>query len=269
MALSDIPADPSALRARLATSAGAPALRIEGYAPATAVPLWSARDIPLAPGHVWIASAQRLALVAAAQGTITVEMSVAGSNRQSVRATAACDAFALGRGTPVPMAVPGNGRGYLTKAQTVEILDSPNGKSVFSLALFEGVQKLFWSTETSGAFVHVTYRSDLAIDGWARMAELDPLKKGEMMDQYVPPETQVAGAKLLSDDPPRIATASREIPIRARRDEKDRPIGLVEAGAEIYILETVAGWTNVLPTKLYVVPPEDGGFWIPSNETPR
>jgi hypothetical protein len=269
MALSDIPAEPSALRSRLVTSAGGPSVRLEGYASTSAVPLWSARDIPLAPGHVWIASAQKLSLVAAAPGTITVEMSVSGSNRQSVRTTAACDVFALGRGTPVTMAVPGNGRGYLTKTQTVEIFDSPNGKSVFSLALFEGVQKLFWSTETSGAFVHVTYRSDLAIDGWARASALDPLKKGEMMDQYVPPETQVAGAKLLSDDPPRIATAGRDIPIRARRDEKERPIGVVEAGAEIYILETVAGWTNVLPKKLYVVPPDEGGFWIPASETPR
>ncbi|UQA57912.1 hypothetical protein [Polyangium aurulentum] len=269
MSLSDIPADPSALRAKLVTSAGGPNVRIEGYATASAVPLWSARDIPLAAGHVWVASSQKLGLVSAAPGALTVEVTISGSNGQSVRATAACEAFALSRGAPVPMAVPGNGRGYLTKAQSVDILDSPNGQSVFTLSLFEGVQKLFWSTETSGAFVHVTYRSDLVIDGWARASQLDPLKKGEMMDQYIPPETQVAGAKLLSDDPPRIATATRDIAIRARRDEKERPIGVVESGAEIYILETVAGWTNVLPKKLYVVPPEEGGFWIPASETPR
>ena len=51
--------------------------------------------------------------------------------------------------------------------------------------------------------------------------------------------------------------------------DKDRPIGVVEPGAEVYIMETMAGWTNVLPKALYVVPPEDGGFWIPSAEAPR
>jgi hypothetical protein len=135
--------------------------------------------------------------------------------------------------------------------------------------MLDGSSQLFWSTETKGGFVHVQLRSDLTIDGWIRGADLDPLKKGEMMDQYIPPQTQVAGAQLLIDKPPRIATATKETLIRARRDERDRPIGVVETGAEIYVMETVAGWTNVLPKSLYILPPDDGGFWIPSSEVPK
>jgi hypothetical protein len=89
------------------------------------------------------------------------------------------------------------------------------------------------------------------------------------MDQYIPPESQVTGAQLAIDKPPRIAAASKDIPIRSRRDEKEKPIGVIESGAEIYIMETIAGWTNVLPKSLYVLPPDDGGFWIPAAETPR
>jgi hypothetical protein len=62
--------------------------------------------------------------------------------------------------------------------------------------------------------------------------------------------------------------ATREIPIRARRDAKDKPIGQIEVGAEAYVLETIAGWTNVLPKGLNVVPPEGEGFWIPVTELP-
>jgi hypothetical protein len=48
-----------------------------------------------------------------------------------------------------------------------------------------------------------------------------------------------------------------------------RPIGVLEAGAQVYIMETAAGWTNVLPKKLHILPPEEGGFWIPASDVPK
>jgi hypothetical protein len=269
MQLSDIPPDPVNSRSKLATSNGGGAIRLEGFVATSVIPVYTTRDIPVMAGNVWITSAQKASLVAATSSSVIIEMVVAGSRNQRVRGTTTCDALALQRGTPVPIEVPGNGRGYLTKESTIDIYSQPNGDVVFSLMMLEGSSQLFWSTETRAGFVHVNSRADLAIDGWVRWKDLDPLKKGEMMDQYIPPQSAVVGGQLAMDKPPRIATATKDILIRARRDERERPIGVVESGAEFYVMETVAGWTNVLPKALHILPPDDGGFWVVSSEVPK
>ncbi|MDI1445397.1 hypothetical protein [Polyangium sp. 6x1] len=269
MTLTEIPFDPTVGRARLATSAGSGAMRLEGYVAPADISLFTTRDISVYGGHVWIASAQKVKLVKASQSSLTVEIPVGGTLNQTVRATAPCDAFALAKGTVQPFEIPGNGRGYMTKKQKIELFDKPNGDVVLALDMMEGAGQLFWSTEMKLGFVHVMSRSDLTIDAWARLRDLDALKKGEMMDQYVPPTTQIAGAQLTFDKPPPLARVTKEIPIRAKRDDKAKPIGVIEADTEVYVLETVAGWTNVLPKHLGIVPPDDGGFWIPSSEVPK
>ena len=269
MQLSDIPADPLNARSKLVTSNGGGSIRLEGFVATSVIPVYTTRDIPVMAGNVWITSAQKGQVVTATSSSVIFEMTVAGSRNQKVRGTTTCDALALQRGTPVPMEVPGNGRGYLTKEPTIDIYTQPNGDVVFSLQMLEGSSQLFWSTETRAGFVHVRSRADIAIDGWVRWKDLDPLKKGEMMDQYIPPQQAVAGGQLQMDKPPRIATATKEMLIRARRDERERPIGAVEVGAEFYVMETVAGWTNVLPKALHILPPDDGGFWVLASEVPR
>jgi hypothetical protein len=260
MTLSEIPFDPKAGRARLSTSAGSGAMRLDGYVAPADISLFTTRDISVHGGSVWIASAQKVTLVKASHNSLTVEIGVGGTLNQTVRATAPCDAFALVKGAVQPFEIPGNGRGYMTKKQKVELFDKPNGDVVLSLDMMEGAGQLFWSTEMKLGFVHVMSRSDLTIDAWARLRDLDPLKKGEMQDQYI---------QLTFDKPPPLVRLTKEIPIRAKRDEKTKPIGVVEADAEVYVLETVAGWTNILPKHLGIVPPDDGGFWIPSSEVPK
>jgi hypothetical protein len=267
--ISDIPADPSAGRVRLSTSVSSRSLRIDGYVPLSSLQVFTTRDLSVVGGRIWISQAQKVKLTRASADSVTAELTVAGSQSQTVRATASCDAFALQRGTPQAMEIPGNGRGYLMKSTSIDFFDAPNGDAVFSLSMMEGTAQLFWSTESRGGFVHLTSRGDITIDAWARWRDLEPLKKGEMMDQFIPPTTQVNGAQLSLDKPPPVVRATKEIPVRARRDEKEKPIGVIEADAEIYVMETVAGWTNILPKGLWLVPPEDGGFWIPSSEAPR
>lgn len=269
LSMSDIPPDPQIQRSKVSTRATEPSVRINGYVDTTAIPVYSSRDIPIVAGSIWIASAQKVKITGAHPGAVTVEMPIFGTSNQLARVRTSCDALALQRGTPRPQTVPGNGRGYLAKGKDIDIFDSPGGNAVFTLRMTTDDVKLFWSEETSGIYVHGMMRADIAIDGWIRKADLNALPKGEMMDQYIPPETNVAGAKLVMDPPPRIARAPRDIPIRFRRTETEAPIGVIEAGAEFYVLETIAGWTNVLPTKVYVLPSETNGFWIPSSETPR
>jgi hypothetical protein len=265
-ALSDFPADPATGRARISTSAGAASFRVDGWAAPAAFAVFPTRDLPVAPGHVWIADAQRVRLVAAASGALTAELAVPGTAAQTVRAAAPCDAFALAPGAPTVAAVPGEARGWLTRGAAVELFDAPGGAVVFTLRSGEGTAQLFWSTEARAGFVHVRARGALVVDAWARQRDLEALKKGEMMDQFAPPTTHVAGATLQLDGSARLVKVSRDVPVRPRRDEKERTIGVIESGAEIYVLETLLGWTNVLPKNLGLTPADDGGFWIPAVE---
>jgi hypothetical protein len=269
MSMSDIPPDPAIQRSKISTRANEPSVRIDGYVDTTAVSVWSSRDIAIVTDSVWIASSQKVKITGASPGMISVEMPILGTNSQVARARTGCDGLALQRGTPTPLPVPGDGRGYLPRAQDVDIFDGPNGNAVFTLHMNAADVKLFWSTETSGGFVHGKLRADVAIDGWIRKTDLNALPKGEMMDQYIPPETSVAGTQLVMESPPRIARAPRDIPIRFRRTETEVPIGTIESGAEFYVMETMAGWTNILPTKVYVLPSDTNGFWIPASEVPR
>jgi hypothetical protein len=157
----------------------------------------------------------------------------------------------------------------MTKKQKVDLYEEPNGKVVYSLNMMDGTGQLFWGEKVRQGFVHVLSRNDLTIDAWVPLKDLEPLKKGEMMDQYVPSVTQVSGATLTFDKPPQIAKATQLIPIRAKRDENAKPVGIIEVGAEFYVLETVTSWTNIVPKHLGVLPPEEGGFWIPAAEVPK
>jgi hypothetical protein len=268
LALSEVPADAAAGRARVATSLGQ-GLRIEGWASGQAVPAFTVRDAAVVASHVWITAGQRVKLVGDAGGSISVEKVIAGSAGQSVRATGPCDAFALEPGGQRAMEAPGSGRGYTMRSPTLELFEAPNGASVFTLRMSEGSGQLFWSTESRAGFVRVASRGDVAVEAWARVRDLEPLKKGEMMDQAAAPVTVVDGAELALDKPPPLVRATKDIPVRARRDDKERPIGVIEAGGEVYVLETIVGWANVLPKGLGVMPPADGGFWIPSSEVPK
>ena len=269
MTMSEIPFDPTTFRARLATSTGTGNVRIEGYVSASDWPLFTATDISVQGATIWISAAQRVKFVRATANSITVEMPVGGTLQQTVRATAPCDAFSLAKGKPQPLEFPTQGRSYMTKKQKVELYEEPNGKMVFTLSMMEGTGQLFWGEKVRQGFVHVISRNDLTIDAWIPSKDLEPLKKGEMMDQYTPPVAPVSGSTLTFDKPPQIAKATQPIPIRAKRDENAKPVGTIETGAEFYVLETVTTWTNIMPKHLGVLPPDDGGFWIPSAEVPK
>jgi hypothetical protein len=269
MKLTDFGADPTATRVHLATANDAPALRIGGWVAASTLSFFTARDLPVVSGHVWITSAQRVRFVGAATNALTAELTIAGSMSQKIRATAACDAFSVEKGVPRGQEPSGNARGYLMRGADLELYDEPNGSAVFTLHMTEGTGQLFWSNESRAGFVHVTSRGDVAVDAWARFRDLEPLKKGEMLDQLIPPSSAVTGAQMALDKAPPLVRATKDVPVRAKRDAKEAPIGAIEAGAEIYLMETMAGWTNVLPKGLGFTPADDAGFWIPSGEAPK
>ena len=155
------------------------------------------------------------------------------------------------------------------KSTALDLYDDANGSVVFTLNMMEGTGQLFWSTESKAGFVHILTRGDIVVDAWAKWSALSPLKKGEMMDQAVGSQTVITGASLSLDKPPPLLKATKDIPIRARRDEKEKTIGVIETGAEFYVTETVTGWSNILPKHLGMTPPSDGGFWVLSSDVPK
>ncbi len=269
MAVSDFPADPATGRARIATSSGSASFRVDGWVSPAVLDVFTTRDVPVQAGHVWITGAQKVKLVQASPGALTVEIAVPGTAGQAARAAASCDALSLQPGTPTAMEVPGNGRGYVGKPGSLDLFEEPGGSAIYTLRPVAGAPILFWSTETREGFVHIRTRGAIAVDAWARGRDLDPLKPGETMDQLVPPATVVTGAQMALGGSPRVGKAARDIPVRARREEKDRPIGVVEAGAEIYLLGHMMGWVDVLPRDLGVMPADGGNFWIPEADAPR
>ena len=252
-------------RARVTTSAGKPTLRIDGWTPLSTIPVYAARDVPVLQGNLWLATGYRVQPARVAGNQLTAELTVQGSQDRKLRGSAPCDSFSLDRPRPVPLDIPGNARGYLTKGSSITLFDGANGTEILDFALAEGASQLFWSTESKGAFVHVLSRGDIVIDAWIRLRDLSPLKKGEMMDQYIPPSSQTAGAQLKLEKEPKIHTAAREIQVRLRPDDKDKPIGVIEKDAEFLEVGSTAKWINVLPKELHITPPSDAGFWIPAD----
>jgi hypothetical protein len=253
------------VRVRVRTSAGKPTLRLDGWSSLDTFQVYTTRDVPVLQGSLWLATGHVVQPVKVAGDQLTGELTVQGSQDRKLRGTTACDAFSLDRTRPVPFDIPGNARGYLTKGSTVTLFDGAGGTEILEMALAEGASQLFWSTESKGAFVHVLSRGDIVVDAWARLRDLSPLKKGEMMDQYVPPSTQTSGAQLKLEKDPRVLKVAREIPVRLRPDDKDKPIGVIEAGAEIFEVGSTPRWINVLPRELHVTPPSDAGYWIPAD----
>jgi hypothetical protein len=268
--MSEIPLDPTTGRARLVTSNGTPNVRLEGYVPATAMVVYSAKDVPVAAGHVWISDGQKVKLSKGQTSQLSAEITVAGSQNQVVTGTGPCESFALEKGTVSTFTVPGDGRGYQMKTASLDLYDDANGSVIFTLSMLEGTGQLFWSVESKAGFVRLQMRGDIAVDAWAKWSALSPLKKGEMVDQTLASsQTVISGATLALDKTPAVQKATKDIPIRARRDEKEKTIGVIETGAEFYVTETITGWSNILPKHLGMTAPADGGFWILSSDVPK
>ena len=65
---------------------------------------------------------------------------------------------------------------------------------------------------------------------------------------------------------PRVVKPVREIPLRANAKESEATIGVVEPGAETFVLDVVAGWASVMPKALNVVPGPEGQFWVKASD---
>lgn len=144
----------------------------------------------------------------------------------------------------------------------------PQGAVVFSadVAQSGGRSALLWSTENRGGFVHVELHEDLIVDAWVASGELVGLKQGEMMDQVASPTTHVEAARLAVSGTPTVVRPSRDVPVRTTPQDGARPVGVIESGSEVYVMETIVGWSSILPRSLNVLPAGDRSFWVKAAE---
>jgi hypothetical protein len=249
-------------RVKVRTSGG---VRIDGFVEGKELPLFTAGDVAVVPGHVWIATGQRVSFTATGAG-LSIEAPPTGPVAQGLRASSPCSSLSLDKRARPAWDVPGFGRGYLPKRESLELRDQPGGAIIQTLHLSQPSAMLLWSTETRDGYVHVEYHEDLVLDAWIAEGDLNALKVGETMDRLAPPSTVTGSARLALAGQPLIVRAQKEVPLRLSTKAEAQPIGFIEAGGEVYVTETMLGWSAVLPRGLNFLPPDGHSFWVPASE---
>jgi hypothetical protein len=262
----DFPSDAHG-RARIETGTGAGGFRIRGFMAVSQLPLRAALNVVVVPGHVWIAAGRELTFVAAAPGRLRVERAISAPLAQTFSAWAPCNVLTLAPVTPNSYSPPGDARALALKKASLELFDQPTGSAVFTLTRAPGIDSvLFFSSERRGDWVSVSYHGDVIVDAWARARDFTALAAGETMDQLPARPVLHSTPRMAVQGEPRVVKPVREVPLRANPRESDASIGVVEPGAETYVLDVVAGWASVMPKSLNVVPGPDGQFWVRASD---
>jgi hypothetical protein len=264
--VSDFPLDARG-RVRVETGTGAGGFRIRGFLPVNDLPLFTASDVSVISNHVWIAAGRSVSFVSSAPGRLRIEKRTTQPLAQTFSAWATCNSLALAAATTATWSPSGNARGYVLKKQSLELFDRPSGSLLLSLTRAhdrDGV--LFFSSEQRSDWVNIEYHGEVILQAWARSQDLVALPSGEAIDQLQPRTQQRSPARLAIQGEPRIVKPVREVPLRAVARDAEAPIGVVEPGAETYVLDVVAGWASVMPKALNVVPGPEGQFWVKTSD---
>jgi hypothetical protein len=256
-------------RVRVTTGTGKGSFRVQGFTPVAEIPLYSMAPIAVSPGHVWIAAGKSLAYLSSGRNALRIEKRVAVPFDQSFRAWAPCASIAF-EPPALPSSTPGGiAQSYVIRRSRLELLGEPRRPEARLLTLLpspQPPQALFSGREQRGEWVRVEHQGELIIDAWARAVDLQALPRGQGLDRLAPQSVSPVSARLAVQGEPRVVRAVREVPFRARADDSEAPLGVIEAEAEAFVLEVVGGWVSVMPKALEVVPRPDGQFWVRAEE---
>ncbi|MCC6664365.1 MAG: hypothetical protein IT375_11505 [Polyangiaceae bacterium] len=249
------------------TGTGTGGFRIDGFIDAKRLPVFTTKNVSVVKSHVMIGAQREVSVIEAGSGKLRVKRQVGSPFSQAFTGWAECSALALSASTPSGWSPAGNARAYVAK-KDVELYDSgDDGRSLITMlspdSTSDGI--VLWSTESKSGWVHLLHHSDVVIDAWARAKDLKALPKGETQDSQpaatarrVPPTLKLGGNA-------NSATAPKDLEIRSSASDKGKVIGTLESGAEVYVLDIVAGWASVLPKVLNVAPHGDGQFWVKAS----
>lgn len=255
-------------RVHVKTSSGSGGFRIEGWVDASRLPIHTKKDVPVVQNHVWIAADREVLAIAAGNGKLRVKRQVGSPFSQAFTGWAPCSSLALSASVPSGWSPEGNAQGFVAK-KDVELYDSgDDGRSMVSMLSpdpsSDGI--VLWSTEKKNGWVHLVHHSDVVIDAWAKASALHALPRGETQDSQPTPSTSRNPPLLKLAGNPKTATAPKDLSIRTSASDKGKVVGTLESGAEVYVLDIVAGWASVLPKALNVTPHSDGQFWVKASD---
>ncbi len=266
LVVTDFPSDAQG-RAQIETGTGAGGFRVRGFVAVKDVPLRAAANIPVIPSHVWIASGRELSFASAAPGRLRVERAANAPLSHGFSAWATCNLLTLAPVTPQAYSPTASARVFKLKNASLEVFDRPGGTLLMKLSRAQGTDgPAFSSSERRGDWLRVSYHADVLIDAWARARDLVELPAGENVEPPPPRTVAVNRPRMAVQGEPRVVKPVREVPLRAKPRESDPSIGVIEPGAETYVLDVVAGWASVMPKSLNVVPAPDGQFWVRTSD---
>lgn len=253
---------------RIETGTGRGSFRIPGLLKASELRLYTNVAVQVVSGHVWFPPGTRVMAAGASDGKVRLEKQVSTPFNQRFSALAECSALTFSPPTPPGERIPGNARAYLMKVPLLDLHnDASPRKIVTTLQRSQLVDSVrFFSTESRAGFVHVRYQGEVHIDGWAKASDLEPLRRGETSDVAPSTYTLTAPPQLQLQQLPRVVHTTRELPLRVVARESELPIGVVEAETDVYVMDTVAGWANVLPKSLHVLPADNLSFWVKATD---
>jgi hypothetical protein len=238
-------------------------VRIEGWIDATKVPLVAKTDVPIVPAHVWIGRGEPLKLKGAMPGKLKVSTTITAT-QQKLDAKASCSEVGIGRIKVDESSIPSAAKKYVLKKTSLDLYDDPSGGTVFTIEVpnaESGV--LLYSTEAKGAWIHVQHGGMFVVDAWAKAADLKPFPKGEMLDALGGGSmVSISPAKLKVDGSTKLVKLGKDSSIRLNPNDGVKPIGIIEADAEVIVVDTVGGWSRVYPKGLEIIPPDGKDFWM-------
>jgi hypothetical protein len=266
------PADGSD-QALIETGTGRGSFRLRGSVKASELRTFSNVSIPIVPSHVWIRPGVRVVAAGMSAGLtagkVKIEKKMGAPFDQLFKTLADCNDLTFSPPSAAGFSAPGNARVFLMKVSQLDLYDQPGpqGRIVFTLqrsALTDSIR--FFSTEQRGGFVHIEYGGEVGIDAWAKAAELQALPRGETSDVLPSSITLSAPPRLQLEQTPRIVQTKREAPLRVAARDAEAPVGVIEPDTEVYVMNEVAGWANVLPKSLHVLPAGNLSFWAKSAD---
>ncbi len=265
--VSDFPADPAGGRAKVKTGKGAGSVRVEGWIDPTKVPLSARADVAVAPGHVWIGRGERLKLKGSSPGKLQVEATITATG-QKLKGKAGCGEITVGDVATAEVTIPAGSQKWVLRKASLDLYDDVNGASVFTLEVTSAeTGLLLYSSEQKSGWIHVLHQGAIVVDAWAKAADLKAFPKGEMLDALASTSmVSISPAKLKVDGATKEVKVTKDVALRLTASESSKPIGVIEEGAEVIVVDTFGGWSRVFPKNLELIPPDAKDFWAKAED---
>lgn len=251
------------------TTGGNARVRVSGYVSVRSIPIYLKQDVAVVKGHVTLLKGTAIEYAGRSGDQFRINVKTANAIAETYSATVGCDALTVEAQSSNKWSPPGQARGYLMKQGVAPLFDKPgtDAKPVSSIHLAPDARGvLFFGDRREGDFIHVLYRRDVGIDGWMSVKDLEILPRGELADQSVSKQKAATEKRLRMKAQGQLYRAVADIPLYGKADPRLQPIGTVTKDTELYVLEVMVGWANVLPRQLDVVPVGDKRFWVKATE---